>query len=127
LDNRGSIFIHDINTLKDNNNDKIMSKRQLEIVLPAKVWEIIETHFKLKDESDSEILSKIIKNHLASSGYYPDVDSLQQGNGLKDIVDIHQDMIITLLDLLERKGLITQKEWNQIMEERIRKDTESFN
>jgi hypothetical protein len=104
-----------------------MSKRQLEIVLPAKVWEIIETHFKLKGESDSEVLSKIIKNHLASSGYYPDVDSLQQGNGLKDIVDIHQDMIITLLDLLERKGLITQKEWNQLMQQRIRKDTESFN
>jgi hypothetical protein len=104
-----------------------MSKRQVEIELPAKVWEIIETHFKLKDESDSEILSKIIKNYLASSGYYPDVDSLQQGNGLKDIVDIHQDMIITLLDLLERKGLITHKEWTRIMQERIKKNTESFN
>jgi hypothetical protein len=129
LGNRGSIFIHNNNTIKDNNNnnDKVMSKRQVEIDLPAKVWKIIETQFKLNDESDSEILSKIIKNHLASNGYYPDTDSLQQGNGLKDIVDLHQDMIITLLDLLERKGLITHKEWNQLMQEQIRKDTESFN
>jgi hypothetical protein len=104
-----------------------MSKRQVEIELPSKVWEIIETQFKLQDESDSEILSKIIKNHLASNGYYPDVDSLEQGNGLKDIVDIHQDMITTLLDLLERKGLIKYQEWAQLMQERIRKDTESFN
>ena len=104
-----------------------MSKRHVEIGLPAKVWEIIDTQFKLNGESDSEILSKIIKNHLASNGYYPDVDSLQQGYGLKDIVDIHQDMITTLLDLLEIKGLITPKEWTNIMQERIRKNTESFN
>jgi hypothetical protein len=104
-----------------------MSKRQVEITLPAKVWEIIETQFKSKGESDSEILSNIVKNHLASNGYYPDTDSLQQGYGLKDIVDIHQDMIITLLDLLERKGLITHKEWIHIMQDRIKKNTESFN
>jgi hypothetical protein len=30
-----------------------MSKRQVEIELPAKVWEIIETQFKLNGESDS--------------------------------------------------------------------------
>jgi hypothetical protein len=102
-----------------------MSKRQVDIELPAKVWEIIDTQFKLKEEFYSEIISKIIKNHLASSGYDPDVDSLQQGYGLKDIVDIHQDMIITLLDLLER--MITHREWNQIMEERMKKNTEPFN
>ena len=49
------------------------------------------------------------------------------GNGLRELVDIQQDMIITLLDLLERKGLITHQEWTQIMQERIIKNTESFN
>jgi hypothetical protein len=102
-----------------------MSKRQVDRELPPKVWEIIDTQFKLKEESYSEIISKIIKNHLASNGYYPDVDSLQQGYGPKDIVDIHQDMIITLLDLVER--MITHREWNQIMEERMKKNTEPFN
>ncbi len=59
-----------------------MNKRPVDVELPAKVWEIIDTQFKLKDESDSEIISNIVKNHLAQNGYLPDVDSLQQGNGL---------------------------------------------
>jgi hypothetical protein len=100
-----------------------MSKRQVEIELPAKVWEIIETHFKLNYESDSEIISKIIKNHLASSGYYPDVDSLEQGNGLKDIVDIHQDMILSIVDLLEKKDVASLQEWNEVMQNRIIKNS----
>lgn len=37
------------------------------------------------------------------------------------MVDIHQDMILTLLDLLEEKGLIIHKEWTRIMQERIMK------
>jgi hypothetical protein len=60
-----------------------MSKRTVNIELPAKVWEIIETQFKLNDESDSKILSNIIKNYLAQNGYYPDVDSLMHGKDLK--------------------------------------------
>jgi hypothetical protein len=104
-----------------------MNKRTIDIELPARVWEIIDTQFKLNDESDSEILSKIIKNHLASSGYYPDVDSLVQGNGLKDIVDIINDKVMSLMDLLERKRIATHKEWNQLMQERIKKNTETFN
>jgi hypothetical protein len=65
----------------------------------------LETRFKLEGELDSEIISKIVKNHLASNGYYPDADSLQQGNGHKDIVDIIDDKVMSLMDLLERKKL----------------------
>ena len=79
----------------------------------------LETRFKLEGESDSEIISKIVKNHLASNGYYPDADSLQQENGLKDIVDIIDDKVMSLMDLLERKKLATHKEWNEVMQERI--------
>jgi hypothetical protein len=100
-----------------------MSKRQIDIELPAKVWEIIDTQFKLNGESDSEILSKIVKNHLASNGHYPDVDSLQQGNGLKDIVDIHQDMIISIVDLFEKKGIATFQEYNEVVQERLIKNS----
>ena len=42
---------------------------------------------------------QIIKNHLASNGYYPDVDSLVHGNGLKEIVDILDDKIMSVIDL----------------------------
>ncbi len=103
-----------------------MSKRQVDIELPAKIWEIIETQFKLHGESDSEIISKIVKNHLASNGYYPDAYSLEQGNGIKDIVDIIDDKVMSLMDLLERKKIATHKEWNKAIQERIIKNARSF-
>jgi hypothetical protein len=104
-----------------------MSKIQIEIDLPAKVWEIIYNEFKLNDESDSEILSKIIKNHLATNGYYPDADSLQQGNGLKEIVDIIDDKVMSIIDLLEKKKIASFHEWNEVMQERIIRNAKSFN
>ena len=104
-----------------------VSKRHIEIELPAEVWEIIDTQFRSKDESDSEILSKIIKNHIDSTGYYPDADSLQHGNGLKEIVDILDDKVMSIIDLLEIKKLASFREWNEIMQNRIIKNTSPFN
>lgn len=86
-----------------------------------------QTQFKpLSEETDSEILSNIIKNHLASNGNYLDVDSLMHGIGLKEIVDVIDDKIMSLIDLLERKGLTTYQEWAQIMQERLIKNARSF-
>ena len=69
-----------------------------------------EENRKEIEETDFEILSNIIKNHLASNGYYLDVDSLMHGIGLKEIVDVIDDKIMSLIDLLERKGLTTYQE-----------------
>jgi hypothetical protein len=104
-----------------------MSNRSVNVDLPDEVWKVIDTQFKLNGETDSEILSNIIKNHLAQNGYYPDADSLMHGNGLKEVVDTQHDMIMSLIDLLERKGLTTYQEWAQTMQERIIKNTRSFN
>ena len=98
-----------------------------DIELPAKVWEIIDTQFKLNRESDSEILGNIIKNHLAQNGYYPDADSLIHGNGLKDIVDIIDDKIMSVIELLEKKDVATFQEWNEVNQERLIKNARSFN
>ena len=48
------------------------------------------------------------------------------GIGLRELVDIIDDHN-SLIDLLERKGLTTYQEWAQIMQERIIKNTKSFN
>ncbi|HJT83212.1 MAG TPA: hypothetical protein VJ697_01910 [Nitrososphaeraceae archaeon] len=61
------------------------------IELTAQVWEIIETYLKLNDESDSERLSKIIKNH--SIGYNSDDYSLEK-QWTKDIGNIIHDNVI---------------------------------
>jgi hypothetical protein len=103
-----------------------MVKRAVQLELSKKVWKIIDTQFKVNGESDSEILSKIVKNHLAQNGYYPDADSLIHGNGLKDIVDILDDKIMSIIDLLEKKHVARYQEWNEIMQERIIKNAGSF-
>ena len=74
-----------------------MVNKLLNIDLSEEVWKIIDNQFKLNKESDSEILSNIIKNHLTQNGYYPDADSLIHGNGLKDIVDVIDDKVMSVI------------------------------
>ena len=79
-----------------------MVKRAVPLELSKRVWKIIDTQFKVNGESDSEVLSNIIKKYFAQNGYYPSADSLQQEIGLKDIVDILDDKIMSVIDLLEK-------------------------
>ena len=44
-------------------------------------------------------------------------------NGVKDIIDIHQDMIISIVDLFKKKGIATLQEFNETMQERIIKNS----
>jgi hypothetical protein len=58
--------------------------------------------FKLNRQLDSEIIAKIVKNHLASNEYYQDANSLIYGNGLIDSVKILDDKIMSVIDLLKK-------------------------
>ena len=51
--------------------------------------------------------------------YYRDLDSLTHGQGIKEYLDIQQCKIMSIIELLERKGLGTYQEWGQILKERI--------
>jgi len=54
-----------------------MSNRSVNVNLSEDVWKVIDTNFKtISKESDSEILCNIIKLHLASNGYYSDINSI---------------------------------------------------
>ncbi len=104
-----------------------MSNKSVNVELPDEVWKVIDTQFKpLSEETDSEILSNIIKNHLAQNGYYLDGDSLMHGIGLKEIVDVIDDKVMSLINLLEKNGITTYQEWAQIMQERIIKNAKYF-
>ena len=47
-------------------------------------------------------------------------------NGLKNIVDILDDKVMSVIDLLEKKMLASYQESNEVMQERIIKNAESF-
>ena len=98
-----------------------MGNRSVKVDLPNDVWKILDTQFKpLKGGGDdSDILRDIIMHHLSEHAYYPDIDSLTRGQGIKDHIDIQEDMIMSIIELLERKGIGTYQEWAHIMQERI--------
>ena len=101
-----------------------MIKRSVSIELPEELWNIIN-NFNINGESSSEIISNIIKEHLAH-GYDQDIENLIDVNRLKDLIEIQHDMLMSFKYLLEKKGLINHQEWVQIMQERLIKNARSF-
>ena len=99
-----------------------MVNKLLNLELPQDVWEIIDQEFKLNNESDAEILSNMIRNHLAEHGFHPNIHSLAHGHGIKDYIDIQETMIMSVIELLENKGLATYQEWAKIMEQKVMKE-----
>ena len=99
-----------------------MVNKLLNIDLPVELWEKIETEFKLNGETDSEILCNIIRNHLAKHGFHANIHSLAHGHGIKDYLEMQETMIMSILELLENKGLATYQEWVNIMEKKVMKE-----
>ena len=96
-----------------------MVNKSVNIDLPEEVWKIIDNQFKSTKESDSEILSNIIRNYIAEHGLYPDVYSLTHGHGIKNYLNIHALMIESIVDLLDKKGLVTSKEFAKVMDQKM--------
>jgi hypothetical protein len=99
-----------------------MVNKLLNIDLPVEIWEKIDTEFKLNGESDSKVLCNIIRNHLAEHGFHPNMHSLAHGHGIKDYLETQETMIMSIVELLEEKGLATYNDWAKIMDQKIMKE-----
>ena len=99
-----------------------MVNKLIDIDLPIEIWEKIENEFKLNGETDDEILCNIIRNHLAEHGFHPNVYSLAHGHGVKDYLKTHETMIMSIVELLEEKGLATYNDWAKIMDQKTMKE-----
>ena len=96
-----------------------MVNKSVNIDLPEEVWKIIDNQFKLNKESDAEILCSIIRNYIAEHGLYPDVYSLTHGHGIKNYLNIHALMIESIVELLDKNGLVTSKEFAKVMDQKM--------
>ncbi|HEX5187405.1 MAG TPA: hypothetical protein VFV86_11000 [Nitrososphaeraceae archaeon] len=101
-----------------------MNKRTIDIELPEELWSTIDD-FKINGETESDIISDIVKDYLAHR-YDQDIEDFIKVNRLNDMIEIQHNMLVSLKDLLQRKGLITHYEWAQIMQERLIKNAKSF-
>ena len=86
------------------------------------VWKIIDKEFKLNKETDAEILSNIIRNHLAEHGFHANIHSLAHGHGIKNYLDMQEKMIMSIIEILENKKVATYQEWVKIMEKKVIKE-----
>ena len=99
-----------------------MVNKLINIDLPVELWEIIDKEFKLNRETDTEIVCNIIRNHLTEHGFHANIHSLAHGHGIKNYLDMQDTMIMSIVELLESKGLATYQEWVNIMEKKVMKE-----
>ena len=77
--------------------------------------------------------NQILKYYqISSKSFSSKTDTIQMliapinENGLKDIVDILDDKIMSIIDLLEKKHVARYQVWNEVMQERIIKNANLF-
>ena len=66
-----------------------------------------------------KVLCNIIRNYIAAHGLYPDVYSLTHGHGIKNYLNIHDLMIESIVEILDKKCLVTSKEFAKVMDEKM--------
>jgi hypothetical protein len=96
------------------------SRRAL-VTLPEGVWEVIDKQLRGKiGNGDSEVIRNIVLSYLIERGYLlrPQSKSVSMDQ-IAGELDIHDSMITSLAEVLERKGILTQEEWEQNIKKRV--------
>ncbi len=96
------------------------SRRAL-VTLPEGVWEVIDEQLKGKiGNGDSEVIRNIVLSYLIERGYLlkPQGKSPSM-NEIAGELDIHDSMITSLAEVLEKKGIMTEAEWEQNIKKRV--------
>jgi DNA-binding MarR family transcriptional regulator len=96
------------------------SRRAL-VTLPDGVWEVIDNQLKGKiGNGDSEVIRNIVISYLMERGYM--LKPKEKSASMDQIageLDIHDAMITSLVEVLERKGILKQEEWEQNIKKHV--------
>lgn len=99
---------------------KTGSRRAL-VTLPDGVWEAIDKQLKGKiGNGDSEVIRNIVVSYLMERGYLlkPKEKSASMDQVAGEL-DVHDAMITSLVEVLERKGILKQEEWEQNIKKHV--------
>jgi hypothetical protein len=99
---------------------KKTSRRAL-VTLPEGVWRVIDTELKGKiGDGDSEVIRNVVTSYLTERGYLlkPKYEKAST-NQIAGELDIHDSMITSLVEILEKKGIITQNEWERLIRQKV--------
>ena len=100
---------------------KTVNSRRALVTLPDGVWDVLDNQLKGKiGNGDSEVIRNIVIAYLMERNYLTKPKekptSIDQVAGESDI---HDAMITSLVELLERKGILKQEEWEQNIKKQV--------
>jgi predicted transcriptional regulator len=100
---------------------KTKTSRRALVSLPEGVWEVIDEQLKGKiGNGDSEVIRNIALSYLMERGYL--LRPKEKPASMDQIageLDIHDSMITSLVEVLERKGILSQEEWEQNIKKHV--------
>jgi len=100
---------------------KTKTSRRALVTLPEGVWQVIDEQLKGKiGNGDSEVIRNMVVAYLLERGYL--LNPKEKTASLDQIageLDIHDSMITSLAEVLEKKGLMTEAEWEQNIKKKV--------
>lgn len=104
------------------------SLRRAFVSLPDGIWKILDKDFKGKmGEGDSDVIRNMIVAYLSDRGYFITNKGKNSTTDIYDRLFILENMIASLVEMLEEKKALRQSEWedkthHKIDESRSRMD-----
>ncbi len=97
------------------------SSRRALVTLPDGVWEVIDKQLKGKvGNGDSEVIRNIVIAYLMERDYL--MKPKEKSASIDQVageLDVHDAMITSLVELLERKGILKQEEWEANIKKQV--------
>ena len=90
-----------------------METKNLTISLPKRVWEIIEIDFAGLGDTQAERIQHIVMFLLSNKDYFVHSNKLHDYADIHGIMDILEFMILSTVELLKEKNIITDIEWKE--------------
>ena len=97
-----------------------METKNLTISLPKRVWEIIDIDFAGLGDTEAERIQHIVMFLLSNKDYFQNSNKLHDYADIYDNMDILELMILSTVELLEEKNIITDMEWKERMEVKVK-------
>lgn len=99
---------------------KPKAMRRAFVSLPDGVWKIIDENLRDQmGEGDSEVIRNIVISYLSDNGYFISDKSTGEVTDVNERLFVFENMITSLVDLLEEKGGISYSEWENRMRRKI--------
>ena len=85
------------------------------------MWEVIDKQLKGKiGNGDSEVIRNIVMAYLLERGYLlKPLEIPKSTDQIAGELDVHDAMITSLVEVLERKGVLKQEEWEQNIKKHV--------